>query len=418
MWQQLLLMMILSPGQAQAAPKLVESTCVRCHQDLEGSFLEPVKLSAQDIHFQQGLSCHSCHGGDPAVGIEKGGPEDSMNPRKGFVGRPARKQIAALCATCHSQIDYMRKYNPQARVDQYAEYLTSVHGKKNQAGDPNVATCIDCHGAHGIRTVKNPNSPVHAPNVAATCGRCHADAKRMSSYKIPTDQVEQYGKSVHGEALMKNRDLAAPTCNSCHGNHGAAPPGIDSVANVCGQCHAMQWDLFGKSPHKKAFDENKWPACATCHQNHQIERTSDAMIGVEEPALCPACHEQGSAGYKAAQQMKSGIVGQQARLASAGQVLERAARAGMEVSNPIYQLAEGRDRLVRARVEMHMFNPVALQKTIAEGDSIAAASEQSGWQALADLAYRRKGMAISAVILLFMIGLLFLKIRQLKAQPR
>jgi predicted CXXCH cytochrome family protein len=406
--------MIIAPAPAQAAPKATESTCVQCHLSMGDPFAVPVKLSAQDIHFQNGLSCHSCHGGDPTVGIEKGGPADSMNPRKGFVGKPGRKQIAALCASCHSQPDYMRKYNPQARVDQFSEYLTSVHGKKNQANDPNVATCTDCHGNHGIRAIKNPNSPVYATNVAETCGRCHSDAKRMGPYKIATDQAEKYGKSVHGTALMVNRDLAAPTCNSCHGNHGATPPGVDSVANVCGQCHAMQWDLFGKSPHKKAFAENKWPACVTCHQNHEIERTSDAMLGVEEPAVCSTCHEKASTGYNAALQMKSGITGLQGRLAAATQVLERAARAGMEVSGPTYQLTEGRDRMIRARVEIHQFDTVSLQKTLAEGDRIAAACEQSGWKALSDLAYRRKGMAVSAVILLCMIGLLLLKIRQLK----
>jgi predicted CXXCH cytochrome family protein len=237
----------------------------------------------------------------------------------------------------------------------------------------------------------------------------------MEPYKIAADQVERYSKSVHGEALMKNRDLAAPTCNSCHGNHGATPPGVDSVANVCGQCHAMQWDLFGKSPHSKAFADNKWPACVTCHQNHEIERTSDAMLGTEDPALCGTCHEKGSTGYQAAQQMKSRIAGLQSRLAAASQVLERAARAGMEVSGPTYQLSEGRDRLVKARVEIHKFDPVSLQKIVKEGDDIATVCEQSGWKALSELAYRQKGMAVSAVILLFMIGLLLLKIRQLKA---
>ncbi len=87
----------------------------------------------------------------------------------------------------------------------------------------------------------------------------------------------------------------------------------------------------------------------------------------------------------------------------------------MEVSRPIYQLAEGRDRLVLARVQIHRFDAALLKKTIAEGNGIAAASEQSGMQALADLAYRRKGLAVSAVILLCMIGLLLLKIRQLKS---
>jgi hypothetical protein len=412
MWQPLLLIILISPVQAQAAPKAAQSTCIRCHTDLGNPFDAPVKASAQDIHFQNGLSCNSCHGGDPT----RDKPEEAMNPAKGFVRQPARKQVVTLCASCHSNPDYMRKYNPQARVDQYSEYLTSVHGKKLQTGDPNVAICIDCHGHHGILAAKNPNSSVYAPNVAATCGRCHSDPQRMKSYGIPTDQQELYTKSVHGEALMKNRDLAAPTCNSCHGNHGATPPGVDSVANVCGQCHVMQWDLFNQSPHRKAFEDRQLKGCVICHQNHEVIQPSDAMLGAEDSATCPICHEKGSAGYAAAQEMKSAIVGLQGRLNSSSQLLEGAQRAGMEVSRPIYQLAEGRDRLVLARVQIHRFNPAMLKKTIMEGDSIAGASEQSGMQALADLAYRRKGLAVSAVILLCMIGLLLLKIRQLKSR--
>jgi hypothetical protein len=85
----------------------------------------------------------------------------------------------------------------------------------------------------------------------------------------------------------------------------------------------------------------------------------------------------------------------------------------MEVSKPIYELNEGKDRLVRARVEVHKFNPAALTPVLEEGDKIAAASEQSGLKALDELAFRRKGLAVSVFIILLMIGLLLLKIRQL-----
>jgi hypothetical protein len=410
MWQPLLLIMLLSPVSAQTTPRTGGSTCVQCHTDMGDPLDSAVKASAQDIHFKNGLSCHSCHGGDPA----KEKAEEAMNPNKGFVRQPPRKQVVTLCASCHSNPDYMRKFNPQARVDQYSEYLTSVHGKKNQAGDQNVAICIDCHGHHGILAAKNPNSPVYPPNVAATCGRCHGDAKRMQSYGIPTDQQQLYIKSVHGEALMKQRDLSAPTCNSCHGNHGAAPPGVDSVANVCGQCHVLQWDLFNQSPHRKAFADAQLKACVTCHQNHEIVRPTDAMLGVEESATCVLCHEPGSAGYAAAQRMKALVAGLRDGLTEVNMILERAQRAGMEVSRPMYQLAEARDHLVQARVQIHRFDPAILQKTHTEAMSIAAACEKSGLQALADLAYRRKGLAVSALILLCMIGLLLLKIRQLK----
>jgi predicted CXXCH cytochrome family protein len=417
MWHLMLFLLIGTAGD-QPALKTTASSCVQCHLELEGTLQEPAKLSTQDIHFQRGLSCNSCHGGDPTVGIDKGGAEDSMSRAKGYIGKPDRNKIAALCASCHSNPDFMRRYNPQPRVDQYAEYLTSVHGKKYQAGDPNVATCIDCHGAHGVRAVKNPTSPVYATNVAATCGHCHADAKKMASYGIPTNQMDLYVKSVHGVALIQNRDLAAPTCNSCHGNHGAAPPGVDSVANVCGQCHVIQWDMFKKSPHQKAFAEGSLPACVTCHEHHDIKKTSDDMLGTEPSTICMNCHDKDSKGYAAAGEMKAGIVGLKKDLDSARELLHKAETAGMEVSRPIYDLTEGKDRLVLARVNIHHFDPAALHKVLDEGEKIAQASQQSGSKALSELAYRRKGLAVSVVIILVMIGLLLLKIRRISQKAR
>jgi hypothetical protein len=234
----------------------------------------------------------------------------------------------------------------------------------------------------------------------------------MAGYGIPTDQLELYSKSVHAEALIKNRDLAAPTCNNCHGNHGAVPPGVDSVANVCGQCHAGQWDLFIQSPHKAAFAAAGFPACVSCHGNHDVARTSDEMLGIDPSSKCVMCHDKGSKGYEVAAAMKAGIVGLQRNLDAAHQVLGRAERAGMEVGRPLYDLVQGRDRLARARVEVHRFNLTVLQKDLEEGNKIAAGAEQSGWDALAELSFRRKGLAVSSVILLSMIGMLLLKIRQ------
>jgi predicted CXXCH cytochrome family protein len=411
MWHLMLFLAFGTPAD-QSAAKSPASSCVACHLQLEGELQEPAKLSAQDIHFQMGLSCHNCHGGDPSADDA----DVAMSRAKGFTGAPQHGKIASSCASCHSNPAFMRKFNPQARVDQYTEYLTSVHGKKYVQGDANVATCTDCHGAHGIVAVKSPGSPVYAPNVAATCGRCHADAKKMAPYGIPTNQLALYEKSVHGVDLIKNRDLAAPTCNSCHGNHGATPPGVDTVANVCGQCHVSQWDMFKKSPHQKAFAEASLPACVTCHEHHDIQKTTDDMLGTEQSAICVNCHDQGSKGYAAAAEMKADLVALRKNLDSAQELLHRAETAGMEVSRPLYDLNEGRDRLVLARVQIHYFDPNTMRKVLDEGEKIARASQQSGNKALADLAYRRKGLAVSVLILLIMISLLLLKVREISTR--
>ena len=41
----------------------------------------------------------------------------------------------------------MKRYNPALRVDQEAEYVTSVHGRKIAQGDQKPATCISCHAS-------------------------------------------------------------------------------------------------------------------------------------------------------------------------------------------------------------------------------------------------------------------------------
>ncbi|HTM14678.1 MAG TPA: multiheme c-type cytochrome, partial [Bryobacteraceae bacterium] len=219
--------------------------CVACHSDLDGRLGDPVKALRQkdDVHGQHGISCANCHGGDPSQETMA-----AMDPAKGFVAVPKRQDIPRLCGKCHSDAAFMKQFDPAERTDQESEYSTSVHGKRLKQGDQKVAVCTSCHGFHGVKAVKNSTAPVYPLQVAETCGSCHANPGYMQSYGIPTDQLAKWKASVHGEAMLKKQDLSAPTCNDCHGNHGAAPPSVASVANVCGTCHVRQADLFQKSP--------------------------------------------------------------------------------------------------------------------------------------------------------------------------
>ena len=83
----------------------------------------------------------------------------------------------------------------------------------------------------------------------------------MKGYAIATDQFAQYNTSVHHDALAVRGDLSAPTCTTCHGNHGAAPPGVDSVQNVCSKCHVFQDQMYEKSTHKAAFQSAGLSGC-------------------------------------------------------------------------------------------------------------------------------------------------------------
>lgn len=264
--------------RAETDPRTrAESSCISCHAQLDEKLAAPTQGFKTDVHAAAGLGCEACHGGDGAPALASDA-EAAMSASKGFHKAPDRLHVPELCGRCHADAELMKKYNPQARVDQLAEYRTSVHGKKNAAGDPVPATCIDCHGTHGVRPVTSPDSPVYATNVPATCARCHADNAKMATYGIPTSQYDDYRKSVHAAALLDRSDTAAPACNDCHGNHGASPPGVQSVANVCGQCHGREASLFRASFKKALFDGLEVGECTVCHEHHRIRHPSPSLF--------------------------------------------------------------------------------------------------------------------------------------------
>jgi Cytochrome c3 len=379
-----------------------KDSCLDCHSALP----EPLGVSqetfAQDIHAQKGLTCASCHGGDPT----SDDPDKAMSRKAGWKGKIDRKQIPQLCGSCHSDPAYMRRFNPSLRTDQLSQYHTSVHGKRLAAGDTKVAVCTDCHGVHDLRAPSDSRSKVNPVNVADTCGRCHADAAYMSGYKIPTNQFAEYGKSVHHHALVVNGDLSAPTCTTCHGNHGAAPPGFASVANVCSTCHVFQAQLFDSSPHKEAFASAALPGCVTCHSNHDIAHPTDELIGTGDKAVCTQCHTEGDAGFVAAGKMKEQLEQLALSIDDSDQILSRAESSGMEVSQASLDLTQARDALIKARVTVHTFNAARVESEIKPGLEIAAKDYEAGKKAMAERNYRRVGLGISLVaIALVLVGL-------------
>ena len=394
-------------GVAAAQQK---NSCVECHSQKDGALGAPVQAVKGDVHGSRGFSCVDCHRGDST----RDDKSAAMDPKKGFVGKPNPREIPALCGRCHSNADQMKTFAPSLRVDQEREYSTSVHGKRLLTGDLKVATCISCHGNHGIRAISDPQSAVYPLNVAETCSKCHSNADYMQGYGIPHDQYEKYKTGVHAKALYEKQDLSAPTCNDCHGNHGAAPPGLASVANVCGQCHVRQSTLFASSPHKATFDAMQVGECIACHSNHAIMPTSDEMLGVGEKSVCVSCHGQGDDGVFVTGRMRDAIDKLAASIGSSGEILGRAERAGMEVSRPKFDLNEAKDDLTHARVLVHAFSKDELDKVIAPGLEIAGKSHSAGEAALAELSFRRKGLAASLFLILFLATLIYLKVRQIE----
>lgn len=380
--------------------------CLTCHEENDAL---PEGFNKNDIHLQAGLSCSGCHGGDPkAVDME-----EAMSPENGFTGVPARKDIPKFCGKCHSSIDFMRTYQPRMETDQVEQYYTSVHGQKLQHGDGKVAECVSCHTSHAILPVKDPRASVYPLNVPATCNRCHGDAEYMKEYQIPTDQFSKYKKSVHGVALLDDKDIGAPACNDCHGNHGAMPPGVASVSHVCGSCHANNMNYFTASKMGAAFRESDLHACEQCHGHHEILKTNDDMAGTGKRSVCIECHDKGDPGFEAAKKIHNSLSNFVDSLNVAEVMRADVQKKGMDDVDILFLLQEARQDLIHARTLVHSFDPAKIAAKTNEGIEKVNKTILLANKEIKDFHTRRRGFGMAlGFIALLAIGL-YLKIREM-----
>jgi len=257
-----------------AVAAMSDDDCLVCHSDNTlaltnktgraiSLFVDKARLAAS-VHTTN--SCISCH-----ADITSTHPDDN------------RPVPPVNCARCHEL--------------QGESYGASVHGLARKAGHENAATCVDCHGSHGILPPTSPASPLHFVQQAQTCGRCHAQEAR------------DVAASVHGQAMATGqRD--APTCTDCHSEHKieALKDGSPlEISGVCSRCHAsvyldQKYNLpadrvrtYLESYHGLAAQNGSAvvATCASCHGYHLILPSSDPASSINTNhlvAMCGSCH--------------------------------------------------------------------------------------------------------------------------------
>lgn len=388
-----------------------DNNCINCHTEFEdddGS----AHLIVKDIHFQKGLGCVDCHGGDASLE-----DMDEVREVKGYQGVPSHTEVPQFCARCHSDASYMHEHNPQLATDQLDKYKTSVHGQRLfNNKDTKVANCISCHSVHQIGDAKMPYSSTHPLNLPYTCGKCHADAEYMASYNIPTTQLDDYKASVHGMALLEREDLGAPACNDCHGNHGAAPPGVSSLSAVCGNCHAIEADLFNKSPHKEAFEENDFPMCETCHSNHKILKPNDMMVGSGDEAVCTECHSSGDGtrGIETAEGVHQAIINLKEEKEKADEILTEAQLKGMMTTDAEFLLKEVDQALIKTRTMVHAFDLDSVLPKAEAGVEKAKEVQTTSAGLIDEYYFRRKGLVLATLFITLLAVALWIKIKKVE----
>lgn len=396
------------------------NSCLECHSVLHEEITEAFM---QDVHAKSGMSCVDCHGGDASKEDE----EEAMDPKRGFVGVPKHTDQPNFCGKCHSDPGYMGNHNASLPTDQVDKYWTSVHGQQLKKGDNKVAVCTSCHGVHGILSPQLPKSKVFPVNVPATCGACHSDAEYMAEYGIPTNQYEQYidSSNVHGFALLHKRDLGAPACNDCHGNHGAHPPGSESVALVCIQCHSFNGNLYKASAHKEAFEAFEVPACAFCHQKeplldnphgtiHTIVVPTHKLVGTNESAVCSQCHSEDEVGWITAEAISAWRDSLKHNLETAHALLEDVEQKGFEISDAKWMLKNDVNQAkMQLRTMTHSFDMAKYQESYMVADSVLQAVLVAGHEAEAELGGRYVYYIVMTFFILLFAVLLAIKIKSL-----
>lgn len=212
-----------------------------------------------------GLTCDTCHEDHDKV------------PHPAGIPKP-------VCANCHTE--------------QAAAYDKSVHGLAARKGEA-APDCALCHG--GAHELLKPQSQQFRTGVLDTCGMCH------------TDVVDQFKRSVHGQALAKGIH-EAPLCTDCHGEHSiakhtsaASPVNPNNIRETCGGCHgdvrlSRKFGLpgdrlvsFDASFHGLAAKAGSQTVanCASCHGVHNILPSSDPKSTINArnlPQTCGNCH--------------------------------------------------------------------------------------------------------------------------------
>ena len=397
----------------------ISKTCAQCHSNatiMVKKYNSVIQRNQSEVlatsvhgklsttgkeHIAQCTTCHDTHG---IVSVKN--PTSPVYPLN----------VTKTCAKCHSDATFMQTYNPALPVDQLEKYRASIHGMRNTRGDAKVAACAACHGSHDIRSAKDAKSKVYAANLPITCGTCHTNAQYMKGYRIPTDQVKKFSKSIHGKALLEKHDLAAPSCNDCHGNHGATPPGVESISKVCGTCHALNADLFSTSPHKKAFDARRLPECETCHGYHEIVAATDDLLGISPSAVCSRCHRenQNVKGYIAAKTMRVLIDSLEQSERYASMLVDDAEQKGMEISEAKFKLRDAHQARLQSRTMVHSFDQEKFREGIEKGLAIASLVAEEGKHSIDEYYFRRWGLGIATLIITIVAVSLYLTIRRIE----
>jgi len=210
-------------------------TCYRCHFEEYTRSLDSTHYDAMAGGNASAAICTDCHTAHAVTSL-----------------KGQRQQIALICANCHRDI--------------YDQYAQSVHGAALAEDNPDVPSCIDCHGVHDISSATTAS---FRSNSVQLCSNCHSNQKLMSKYGISANVTKTYLDDFHGKTA---------------GFYQEQSPSIWVGVAVCTDCHGVHNIKRPDDPGSSVIKANLTTTCRRCHGN-ATPNFPAAWLGHYEPSI-------------------------------------------------------------------------------------------------------------------------------------
>jgi nitrate/TMAO reductase-like tetraheme cytochrome c subunit len=143
---------------------VAQAACAQCHPDVYEAY--KASVHGKNVMVKKsadGPVCTSCHGSSHYI-----------QPKTSADSTVNHFNVVKTCGACHEEKFMSEKYKLTEHVME--RYKESFHGRKLKLGHAGAPSCAECHGAHDIKSAKDPASPVFGANKVKTCGKCHKGA--------------------------------------------------------------------------------------------------------------------------------------------------------------------------------------------------------------------------------------------------
>jgi predicted CXXCH cytochrome family protein len=268
--------------------------CLSCHKEslrLRFRNGESLSIRVERSHLEssvhRNLGCSDCHFGFSS----------SSHPERHFKSRRDYTIASSeICRRCH--------------FDKYVKTSESIHYTLLSMGRLEAPVCIDCHGFHSIQHMGREKILI-----ARRCQRCH-----NSVYEI-------YIRSVHGKALIDEKNQDVPVCIDCHTAHDIKDPLTtdyrERIPEICSRCHSnpsimnkyglstdvirtyltdfhgITLSIYRKQKEERLQPSKPMAVCTDCHGTHNISSMGIQKEVIKKNLLkkCKSCHQNASENF-------------------------------------------------------------------------------------------------------------------------